>query len=233
MAKISINNNEICELIKKIVEKVIENNKKNNTGFPVCSAFFDKDHNLINIEFNSRAYKKTENRETDFTNHAEYKSYIDVGNKQFDVNDTISFITIPPCEKCFDEIFKNKNDCKIFYFFDDVRKKTNKKYLKEFIKNKNITIINPNNFLDINTKYNIYYIIMSCLGGFLTQKLNNETSYRIEKISKKWVLKLRKAIKNDELLIEKIKTKEILSMIEKAKKFIQKSNFKKDFIWII
>ncbi len=230
--------NKIVEAIKNMVNELIENKKKEYSGFPIVSASLDKDFELIDINVNSRA----DDKKTDIENHAEYKCYSELENKDDQI---ICLITIPPCNPCFNAIFKNKNKYEIYYFIDKHWNKNNRKYSKDVKKQNKVN--NTSNKIkkipykfSIITKFNINYIIMSYLGGLLTQKDTAQfVRKKILKITKEKLQILKNLINNNQHLKEEIEIPEVLSMIEKAEKMnIKDVSFKdydsvEKFEWII
>ena len=223
--------NKISDAIEKMVKELIYNREKRNSGFPISSALLDRNFELISSNVNSKANDKI----TDFKNHAEYKCYTELENKDEEI---ICFVTIPPCNDCFDAIFKNKKTYLIYYFFDDIRRKSNRKYLKE--NKKNIIKIKNNrkSSFSINTKYNIYYVIMCYLEGILTQSIDEYSKKIAIGISRNKIQNLKIFIKNDNPSKNEIKINEVWKMIEKAKKInpdniFHRSDDKKNFEWII
>jgi tRNA(Arg) A34 adenosine deaminase TadA len=197
--------NKFEEPIEKMVQELIKN-KKSNGGFPIVSIFLEDNFNLISVNANSRS----NNGNTDVLNHAEFKCCLDIDNKKENLQKKlIAIITTPPCNDCLKEISKNYNNVQVFYFFDDVRKKIEKNYLKHLVLNRKISKKSPSNFISKNIKYNIYYIILSYLGGCLTQKLNNLKHEEIEKISKKIVKNLKTTIKSNRPSKGQIKIEEV------------------------
>ena len=227
-------NNKFKVPIEKMTEKIIEKNKKN--GFPVVCAFLNEEFKVLNLEINSKEKVLNKSKTSPKKHHAEDICYSKTENKNIKI---IALITLPPCSNCFEHTFKNfKEQFQIYYFFDEVREKTKKSYLKEYIDNKQIIKKTPSSFTDKNTKYNVYYIIMVCLARHLEQKLNGITYEEIESLAKKWVSILKKVIKNNRPSRGQIKLDEVWSMIEKTKKInieniSHKDNSKEKFEWVV
>ncbi len=224
------------EAIKIMTEKLINTKNTNNRGFPVCSVFLDENLELIASNVNSRANGK----KTNFENHAEYKCYSDVKLRNDD--NIICLVTIPPCNDCFDAIFKNKNKYEIYYFTDEFWDQNNYfKYIKKENKdnNTNNKFKKISHKFSIKTEFNINYIIMSYLGGLLTHKYK-PTFQRKEKLKliKEKLCILKNLINNNEHFKKTIDIPEVLSMIEKVENMnIDDISFKdyksrKKFKWI-
>ena len=189
------------------------------------------------VEHNECMIRHEKCNKTDIKNHAEYKCDLDIKKSNGSTERITTIITNPPCNDCFNEIFKNKENIKIYYFIDDVRKKIEKSYLKEWNDSKKIVKKSPSSFVNENTEYNVYYIIMSYLGGCLTQELRGITIKEIEDISKKWVNILKKVIKTNRPSSGQINIKEVWKMIENIKNIDIKdishlNNPKQNFKWI-
>ena len=95
--------------INSMVRKLIDNKSSKTKGFPVAASIMNEECHLINSEVNSRS----ENKTTDYKNHAETKCYdkalggggiILKGSKKF-----VLIITIPPCSECLKEISSDEN----------------------------------------------------------------------------------------------------------------------------
>jgi hypothetical protein len=148
---------------------------------------------------------------------------------------------LPPCSECLNNIFENSDkEWKIYYLLDDFRRKIEKTYLKTFIlKNNNFYKLNPSQFMtNISLNFEVYYIIMKCIEGFLTQEPIGIKTWDIEIIAKNWLKIIQKVIKRSAPTKESIEKIEVWNMIEKSKTFSEnnvkhiKNNKGKKFVWI-
>ena len=222
--------------ISFMVDELIENSKSEKRGFPVAASFVEKGSNVLNTNVNS--WSET----TDYQKHAEYKCYLEFIENQRDINEIVVIITLPPCSDCLDSIFKQNSDkeWRIYYLLDDFRRKIEKTYLKTFIlENEYFYKLNPSQFVtNTSLNFEVYYIIMKCIEGFLTQQPIGIKISDIEMIAKSWLKIIQKVIKRSDPAKESIKKIEVWNMIEKSKNFsennvkhIQNSKRKK-FVWI-
>ena len=221
--------------ISFMVDELIENSKSEPRGFPVAASFVEKGGIVLNTNVNS--WSKT----TDYQKHAEYKCYLELVENKGDIHEIVVIITLPPCSECLNNIFENSDkEWKIYYLLDDFRRKIEKTYLKTFIlKNNNFYKLNPSQFMtNISLNFEVYYIIMKCIEGFLTQEPIGIKTWDIEIIAKNWLKIIQKVIKRSAPTKESIEKIEVWNMIEKSKTFSEnnvkhiKNNKGKKFVWI-
>lgn len=112
------------EAIKNLSDQILQ---ENNEGiFPVSCALFDQETGKMIAKAINEKTKKQDN-----THHAESIALKKIKQKYKKI---IMFVTIPPCKQCLTKISENKQtkEWEIYYLSDNIRKKTDKEYIKEF-----------------------------------------------------------------------------------------------------
>jgi len=216
--------NKYSDPIENMVNKLAKNNINPNCGFPIVASLVYKNFELINTNVNLRYKPKDEInikpskpiKKTYFKNHAEYICFSNV-KETYLTKELIIFVTIPPCNNCF-KIISEKTNWKIIYFFDDIRFKAKEEgYLETYIKTEKIIRKSPSYFNNINIMFNVYYIVIVCLSGFIFHTEHTIKDKVLISVSKKWLTNFQNAINKKDIKDKKDYNKHTLNLINNAK----------------
>ena len=217
------NKNLFKEAIKNLVDQILE--KKDKEIFPVSCALFDQETGKIIAKSINEKNKKQDN-----THHAESIALKKIKQKYKKI---IMFVTIPPCNQCLTKISENKQtkEWEIYYLSDNMRKKTDKKYIEKFRENvgklKKMSY-NPIPYKAINkeTKLRYWYCIDKVMESFLDKnkkecKRKNEEAHEnkqnIEKVYNDHKKKMKRRLKSLKMSKGQIENQELFNWYKSVK----------------